>query len=257
MKQPVNSQTRSKPTQAGPPAVYRPFNAATAAPPAYKPPVQGKIVRPPSGLPALLQQKPAVHRLSPPPAVLQAKRGPKWTQAQHDARAEDWKLISVQRSQLTEIKDQDEAYFKKYLKEPKKPAFVYRGDGRGVNQATWDNLVFGDITPKPGKADISFFGVVEHTHSNASPGGMVSTTTDMQGAIDWAVDTHPCGIVFEILIDDYIDVNDLLASRNFRNRYEGQHELLIPRSIRRSEVKRAYFYKKENGVPKVVASKSS
>jgi len=51
-------------------------------------------------------------------------------------------------------------------------------------------------------------------------------------------------MVWKIQLYDYIDVNGLLAARNFRNRYEGQHEFLIPRKIARNEIKRVYLYTK-------------
>jgi hypothetical protein len=192
--------------------------------------------------------------------VLQAKR--RWTAAQHEQSRKFWekkarkearkeeaseaRLLRAQRSLLTQIVDADERYFSKYLRTSKRPATVYRGNGIGVTADSLRNLVLSDVNPKPGASDISFFGVVEHTHSNASPGGMVSTTTNLQGAIDWATDKHKYGLVYEILINDYIDVNALLAARNFRNRYEGQYEYLIPRKILRSEIKKVHLYQKTN-----------
>jgi len=162
----------------------------------------------------------------------------------------------VQRAALTEINDADERYFQKYLKQRKSRVTVYRGDGRGMNARSLTNLVLSDINPKPGASDISFFGVVDHTHSNASPGGMVSTTSHKQGAIDWAVDKHNFGLVYEIEIDEYIDVTALLAARNFKNRYLGQYEFLIPRKIYRNEIKKVHLYQKSKRGGSLVRTRS-
>jgi hypothetical protein len=70
----------------------------------------------------------------------------------------------------------------------------------------------------------------------------------MQGAIDWAIDDHRYGLVFEFLVSDYIDVNGVLSQRNFRNRYTGQYEFLIPRAIYASEVKSVSLYQQGVGL---------
>jgi hypothetical protein len=204
-----------------------------------------------------IAQSPPLHS-SVAEGVVQAKR--RWTAAQHEQSRKFWEkkarkearkeaaseayLLRVQRTNLSQIVDADERYFSRYLKERKPTATVYRGDGRGVDQNSLTNLVLTDVNPKPGDRDISFYGVVAHTHSNASPGGMVSTTTNLQGAIEWATDDHNYGLVYEIQINDYIDVNALLAARNFRNRYQGQYEYLVPRKILRTEIKKVHLYQK-------------
>lgn len=76
---------------------------------------------------------------------------------------------------------------------------------------------------------------------------MVSTTSNMAGAIEWATDEHNYGLVWEIKLSDYVDVNYVMTQRNFRNRYEGQHEFLIPRAIKAAEIKSVSLYRR-NGV---------
>jgi len=254
----IEQQRDGKPG-AGAPAIYRPCKpgistspvaAGTAPNPVHQPPhpfapVQPKMVK-----------APAVPVFSTAKVVQQRKGAPRWTPDQHAARKADWDLISRQRAALGEIAAGDETYFEKYLRETKKYVTVYRGDGRGVSPQSWAAFLINDINPKPGDPEISFYGVVAHTHSNASPGGMVSTTSKLDIALHWALETHTHGMVWKIQLYDYIDVNGLLAARNFRNRYEGQHEFLIPRKIARNEIKRVYLYTKGlNGASVIVDSK--
>ena len=179
--------------------------------------------------------------------VVQMK-GAKWRQYDKKKRQkrmqDEHDMLWKQRANLTEIHQYDEEAFDTYLNSQKKPVTVYRGDGRGVTQDALQNYIRQDIDPKPGEPDVSFRGVVAHTHSNSSPGGMVSTTSDEAQAIEWASDSHTWSLVYEIELSDYIDVNSLLAQRNFRNRYQKQYEFLIPRAIKAQEIKSVSLYSK-------------
>lgn len=153
----------------------------------------------------------------------------------------DQLLIATERDDLGKIVKADESYFQDYLKQGKPPISVYRGDGRGVNQNTLNGYVFTGVQAG-GTPDISFFGVVQHTHSSTYKNGMVSTTPSLQQAIDWAVDDHPYGLVFEIRPANYIDVAFLLGARNYKNRFAAQLEILIPGSLAASEIAAVSLY---------------
>jgi hypothetical protein len=186
------------------------------------------------------------------PAVQLKKGALKWSDARKAARKAEMDaehdMLWRERASAMEIVPSDERFFQEYLVKRKNPVRVYRGDGRGVTVLSLAAYVRTGVAPKPGAPDITFAGVVDHTHSNSSPGGMVSTTSHMQGAIDWAIDDHRYGLVFEFLVSDYIDVNGVLSQRNFRNRYTGQYEFLIPRAIYASEVKSVSLYQQGVGL---------
>ncbi|MCT7991999.1 DUF4157 domain-containing protein [Laspinema olomoucense] len=149
-----------------------------------------------------------------------------------------------ERSTLQQITPLDEKYFNQYLKRAKPPVKVYRGDGRSIDATSLDNYQFTDIHPG-GTPDISFYGVVEHTFTNTAKNGMVSTTTDFEGAKFWATNGHKYGLVYEIEVDKYINVTDLLTRRAFKERYPGQYEILVPGIIPAKKVISATLY--ENG----------
>lgn len=201
-----------------------------------------------AGLPAVAAA-PSAAPSRPGTGIVQLKGGPRWSPEKKADRMRDMMaehdLLQRQRADLVDICELDEAYFREYLAKYKKPVRVYRGTGINVNANSLQGFVRQDLPPKPGDPEISFYGVVAHTHSNSSPGGMVSTTSHKQGAIEWATDKHNFGLVFEFLIWEYIDVNALLATRNFRNRYYGQYEYLIPRGLRASELKAVTLYAKD------------
>jgi hypothetical protein len=96
-----------------------------------------------------------------------------------------------------------------------------------------------------GSTDITFFGVVQHTHTSTQKNGMVSTTTDRAQAYDWAMNGHTHGVVFEFELTDYIHVGSLLASRNFKNRFAGQKEILAPGDIPASAISKVSLYNKD------------
>lgn len=135
-----------------------------------------------------------------------------------------------ERSNITEITDIDEHFFAEYMKRSKPAITVYRGDGRGINENYLDKYVPQEIIAG-GTADISFRGVVEHTHSNTQRNGMLSTTTIKEQAIGWAVDNNNYGIVYEIKLLNYIDVNALLERRKFKSRFAAQEEIMVPGNI--------------------------
>ncbi|QJE01590.1 DUF4157 domain-containing protein [Massilia forsythiae] len=199
-----------------------------------------------TGLPAAL---PASAPSRPSKGIVQLKGGLRWSAAKKADRLRDMmaehELLQRQRADLGEVHESDEIYFQEYLAKPKTPIRVYRGTGINVKADSLQRFVRQDVPPKPGDPDVSFYGVLAHTHSNSSPGGMVSTTSHKGGAIEWATDDHNFGLVFEFLIAEYIDVNKLLATRNFRNRYQGQYEFLIPRGLKVSEMKSVTLYAKD------------
>jgi tetratricopeptide (TPR) repeat protein len=160
------------------------------------------------------------------------------------------KLKSVERNELTQITELDEDYFKQYRASPKAPMTVYRGNGIGVTATSLDAFAFQDI-PYGGTPDVSFAGVVEHTHTNTLKNGMVSTTSSFDVAHFWATSKHPYGIVYEILLDDYIHVANLLGRRNFKDRYPKQFEILAPGSVPSGKVVSATLYQKDQEVKKV------
>ncbi len=187
------------------------------------------------------------------------KRPPKkkWTKKQREQSEKFWKkkhekqfskekaeddiLTARQRNSLVEITGADERFFERYMHLPKRTLKVYRGDGRGVNAHSLDNLRFQNILPG-GTRDVSFYGVVEHTHTSSAKNGMVSTTSAYPIAHGFATDDHKYGIVYEMLVKDYIDVGYLLRSRNFRNRFAAQREILVPHAIKASQIKSATLY---------------
>lgn len=167
-------------------------------------------------------------------------------------KAEEARLLRTMRSSLAEIAPSDERFFQDYRKSSKPAVTVYRGAGWGITATSLDNYAGpGDIQPKAGTPDRTFYGVVNHQWSNRNHGCMVSCTAKICLGVHFAVDSHNYGLVYEIEIDDYIDVNWLLKKRNFRNRYLGQHEFLIPRAIRATEIRRVYLVSKETGIIKV------
>jgi hypothetical protein len=155
----------------------------------------------------------------------------------------DATLRKEPRDKLTQITPADENFFRRYLKEPKKPRKVYRGDGRGINADSLKNKNFEEVLPG-GTPDISFFGVVQHMYTNTAKNGMVSTTGDFNIAHHFATEAHNYGIVYEFQVDNYIDVDDILDKRNFKNRYPGQKEILIPGSIEKNKIVSATLYNK-------------
>jgi hypothetical protein len=154
-------------------------------------------------------------------------------------------LVQVERNELTQIKDSDEKFFQAYLDADKPGITVFRGDGRGVKADSLDNFTFTDIKAE-GNSDISFYGVVQHTHSSADKNGMVSTTTDKAQAIAWAVDGKRYGLLYELRPKNYIDVGYLLRKRNFRNRFAGQLEILIPGDLTAAEIVAVSLYRESD-----------
>ena len=71
---------------------------------------------------------------------------------------------------------------------------------------------------------------------------MVSTTSDFNIAYGFAKDSHEWGIVYTILVDNYIDTVALLKERYFKHRFEGQKEMLIPGNIPASKIISATLY---------------
>lgn len=159
-------------------------------------------------------------------------------------------LLASERDTLTTIVQSDERYFREYLAEAKDEITVYRGDGRNITATSLDDFVIRDVLPKPGEPDVSFQGVVEHTHTNTLSNGMVSTTTDQAQAIAWAVDDHRFGLVYEIRPRNYINVGELLRARNFKDRYAGQLEILIPGKVAAAEVVSVTLYNNAKAVVK-------
>ncbi len=156
----------------------------------------------------------------------------------------DRKLKSEERDNLTQITDMDEKFFSEYLKKSKSAMTVYRGDGRGVSADFLEHYVRGDVLAG-GTEDISFYGVVQHTHSSTDKNGMVSTTTDKDQAFHWAVDDHNYGVVYEFQLTEYLHVENLLARRKFKNRFAAQKEILVPGNISASDIVSVSLYKKD------------
>lgn len=148
-----------------------------------------------------------------------------------------------ERNNIMEITDIDEYFFSEYMKRSKPAITVYRGDGRGINENYLDNYVPQEIIAG-GTADISFRGVVEHTYSNTQKNGMVSTTAIKEQAIEWAVDKNNYGIVYEIKLLNYIDVNTLLERRKFKSRFAAQEEIMAPGNIPAKNIIALTLYKK-------------
>ncbi|NEO43217.1 MAG: DUF4157 domain-containing protein [Moorea sp. SIO4A3] len=157
------------------------------------------------------------------------------------------KLKSTERNDLNQITELDEKYFTEYLKKSKAKIKVYRGDGRSVGADYLNKYVPADVVAG-GNKDISFYGVVQHTHTSTQKNGMVSTTTDRKSAHKWATDGHTHGVVFEFELTDYINVGRLLESRNFKNRFAAQKEILVPGNIPKSAIKKVTLYKKDQQI---------
>jgi hypothetical protein len=169
--------------------------------------------------------------------------------AHTERRDVDTNLVSVERDNLDHIRPADERYFQWYLKQSRPSQLVFRGDGRDVTAESFDTLAFTDMPPG-GSRDVSFFGVVQHTHSNTNKNGMVSTTTDPDIALGFAVDTHNLGVVWEMQLSEYIHVADLLRARNFKDRFAGQREVLVPGPVPASTIVSATLYDKDRKVVK-------
>lgn len=149
------------------------------------------------------------------------------------------------RNDITKITISDELYFQEYIKKQKKPQVVFRGDGRNLNI---QNFQIGTIQAE-GNPNISFYGVVEHTHTNTAKNGMISTTTDEEQAKKWATGGGKRnGVVYKIILDNYIDVDKLLSNRNFKNRYQGQKEIMSLGHIEASKILSAVIYNKNKKI---------
>ncbi|WP_018970929.1 hypothetical protein [Rubritalea marina] len=158
-------------------------------------------------------------------------------------------LLSKERNDPTQFTKMDEIHFRDYMAKSKPAITVLRGDGRDVTPDSFKDLPFTNI-PAGGTSDISFAGVVEHTHTNTLKNGMVSCTTDFDTALHFATEKHEYGVVWELELDKYIHVADLLKTRNFKNRFPQQFEVLHPGSIPKSKIKSATLYKKNVPVEK-------
>jgi hypothetical protein len=166
----------------------------------------------------------------------------------------DRELLSQERKDLPQTTALDEVYFKQYLAASKSPMTVYRGDGRGINANSLpDDYAFEDI-PYGGTPDVSFYGVVEHTLSSTTKNGMVSTTSSPAVARAWAIDQHNFGFVWEIRLDDYIHVTNLLNARNFRERFPTQFEILAPGSVPAANVVAVSLLRKDGTTVKRVTN---
>ncbi|HEY1009117.1 MAG TPA: DUF4157 domain-containing protein [Daejeonella sp.] len=159
----------------------------------------------------------------------------------------DAELVSEERDDLGQITAADERYFQWYLKQSRPSQLVFRGDGREVTAESFRTLAFTDMPPG-GSRDVSFFGVVQHTHSNTFKNGMVSTSTSHDIGLGYAIDTHNLGVVWEMRLNDYIHVADLLRARNFKNRFAGQLEVLVPGPVPASTIVSATLYDKDKNV---------
>jgi len=161
-------------------------------------------------------------------------------------------LLSEERNDTNQFTELDEVYFRNYMEGSKSPITVYRGDGRDVTSDSFDKLPFADM-PAGGSPDITFAGVVEHTHTNTLKNGMVSCTTDPKVALHFATESHQYGVVWELMLENYIHVTNLLKARNFKYRFPGQFEVLYPGAIPGSKIVSATLYKKKVMVKKRVS----
>ena len=159
----------------------------------------------------------------------------------------DKRLLSEERYFATQFTEMDEIYFQKHLANPGPAKTVYRGDGRGVSKESFEKLIFSDI-PAGGAPDISFAGVVEHTHTNTLKNGMVSTTTNRDMAVIFATNGREYGVVWKLSLSKYIHVTNLLAARNFKYRFPKQYEILVPGSAPSSTIISATLYKDKTDV---------
>ncbi|MFP4362043.1 MAG: DUF4157 domain-containing protein [Alphaproteobacteria bacterium] len=207
--------------------------------------------RPPAPGPVLVPAAPAS---AARPGVLLPK-GPKpkrnWTDAQRDQSRKFWEkkerkaearrlreayiaspefqeklLLKKQRIQLHEVVEADEVYFEKYMAIPKSSVLVYRGDGRDVTEENMLDFNLKPLFPEGGR-DISFRGIVGHVTTNTMKNGMISTTADKACAIHFAVSKHKFGRVYTMEVRKWIDVEEVLRARNFKNRFEGQREYVV------------------------------
>jgi hypothetical protein len=156
-------------------------------------------------------------------------------------------LLSKERNNTNQFTEMDEVYFRKYLAGSKSPITVYRGDGRDVTSESFDTLPFTTM-PAGGTPDITFAGVVEHTHTNTLKNGMVSCTTEPDVALHFATADHQYGVVWELILDNYIHVINLLKARNFKYRFPGQFEVLYPGAIPGAKIVSATLYNKKTKV---------
>lgn len=162
----------------------------------------------------------------------------------------DRKLRSKRRDDVLQITLLDEDYFKRYLKAHKPPLRVFRGDGREIDADSLDNYVFQDV-PWGGTPDVSFGGVVGHTHSNTDKNGMVSATSRHDVAHFYATTGHEYGLVVKFKLERYIHVANLLRQRNFKNRFPGQFEILAPGAIPASNAVSVTLYEGERKIARV------
>ncbi|HSV29534.1 MAG TPA: hypothetical protein VLL76_08240, partial [Candidatus Omnitrophota bacterium] len=128
------------------------------------------------------------------------------------------------------------------------PKKVYRGDGRGMDQNSLANLTNVQGITAQGTLDLTFAGAVRHVCSNTDPGGVISTTADIDCAVHFAINSHPYGLVYEMEVTDYVDMCKVLSDRNFKNRYEAQKEFIVPKRISKAQIKKVMLYRK-GGVP--------
>lgn len=157
-------------------------------------------------------------------------------------------LLSKERNASTQFTEMDEIAFQKYLPASKSPVTVYRGAGwGGLDQTTFPQVAFADIAAG-GTKDISFRGVVEHTWENNLKNGMVSCTTSVPIALGFATDSHKYGIVWELSLDNYIHVTNLLKTRNWKYRFPGQFEVLYPGSIPAAKILSMTLYDGKNPI---------
>ncbi|MEN9985514.1 MAG: hypothetical protein RI925_1016 [Pseudomonadota bacterium] len=154
------------------------------------------------------------------------------------------------RDALSQINDLDEQFFAQYMKQPKPPITVYRGDGRGVGANFLDKYHPEDIMAG-GTPDISFYGVVQHTHTSTQKNGMVSTTTEKNQAHSWAMDGKNYGVVYTFKLKNYIHVAELLARRHFKDRFAAQKEILAPGNIPAGDIISVRLYGKQGLIKEV------
>jgi hypothetical protein len=157
----------------------------------------------------------------------------------------------TERDKTTDVTPLDEKYFVQYLKRSKPPITVYRGDGRGVKADFLDQYIPEDVIAG-GTTDISFVGVLEHTHTNTLKNGMVSTTTDRAQAKEWAIGKNKYGVVYEFNLKNYIHVDEILLRRGFKSRYAAQKEIMAPGNISASDIVSVTLYGQKGGLIKKI-----
>jgi hypothetical protein len=161
------------------------------------------------------------------------------------------KPMPAERDKVTDVTDLDEKYFREYLARSKPAITVYRGDGRGVKADFLDSYSHQEVIAG-GTPDITFAGVVEHTHSNTQKNGMVSTTTDPNQAKAWAIDANKYGVVYEFSLKNYIYVDNILERRRFKSRYAAQKEITTPGNISSGDIVSVSLYGQKEGLIKRV-----